>query len=64
MYDALGAYTEWTREKEEVKKKSHGDVVKRCMKIVVERTVEERDEAMLEVLLKGEWLARWCATDS
>ena len=54
MYDGLGAYVEWKREKEEVKKKRHGDVVKRCMIIVVDRTVKEKDEVMLATLLKGE----------
>ena len=39
---------------EEVKKKRHGDVVRRCMEIVVDRTVKEKDEVMLATLLKGE----------
>ena len=54
MYEGLGAYVEWKREKEEVKKKRHGDVVKQCMEIVVDRTVKEKDEVMLATLLKGE----------
>lgn len=54
MYDGLGMYVEWKREKEEVKKKRHGDVVRRCMEIVVDRTVKENDEVMLATLLKGE----------
>lgn len=54
MYEGLGTYVEWKREKEEVKKKRHGDVVRRCMEIVVDRTVKEKDEVMLATLLKGE----------
>lgn len=54
VYEGLGTYVEWKREKEEVKKKRHGDVVKRCMEIVVKRTVKEKDEVMLATLLRGE----------
>ena len=54
VYEGLGTYVEWKRVKVEVKKRRHGDVVKRWMEIVVKRTVKEKDEVMLATLLRGE----------